>query len=59
MCHVQKKFSKLTKQMMAPLPFFRLPSSCLHPFDQTAIDVAGPYDVVVDKKIEKRWMVVM
>jgi hypothetical protein len=45
--------------MMAPLPFFRLPSSRLNPFDHTAIDVAGDYKIVVDKEIEKRWMLVM
>jgi hypothetical protein len=41
------------------LPFFRLPSSRLNPFEHTAIDVAGDYKIVVDKEIEKRWMLVM
>jgi hypothetical protein len=40
------KFAKPTHQMMAPLPFLRLPTARLHAFDHSAIDVAGPYNVV-------------
>jgi hypothetical protein len=32
--------------MMARLPFFRLPTARLHAFDHSAIDVAGPYNVI-------------
>jgi hypothetical protein len=46
----RRKFAKPTHQMMAPLPFFRLPMARLHAFDHSAIDVAGPYDVIKDKQ---------
>jgi hypothetical protein len=54
--------------MMAPLPFFRLPTARLHAFDHSAIDVAGPYNVIkekmegegVDEKLPvKRWVLVI
>jgi hypothetical protein len=45
----RRKFAKPTHQMMAPLPFFRIPTARLHAFDHSAIDVAGPYNVVKDK----------
>jgi hypothetical protein len=54
-----KKFAKPTKQIMAPLPFFRLPSSKLHPFEYTAVDVAGPFSVTEMKVIHKRWLLVL
>jgi hypothetical protein len=53
------KFAKPTTQMMAPLPFFRLPSSRLHPFDHSAIDVAGPFVIHFDKQTYKVWMLVI
>jgi hypothetical protein len=45
----RRKFAKPTHQMMAQLPFFRLPTARLHAFDHSAIDIAGPYNVVKDK----------
>jgi hypothetical protein len=54
----RKKFAKPTTQMMDPLPFFRLPSSLLHPFDHCAIDVAGPFMITHLGKKHKRWMLV-
>jgi hypothetical protein len=45
----RRKFAKPTHQMMAPLPFFRLPTARLHAFDHSAIDVADSYNVVKDK----------
>jgi hypothetical protein len=54
--------------MMAPLPFFRLPTVRLHAFDHSAIDVAGSYnvfkdktggDIVEDNLSGKRWVLVM
>jgi hypothetical protein len=61
----RRKFAKPTHQMMAPLPFFRVPTARLHGFDHSAIDVAGPYNVIkhkmegdgVDDKLPgKRWV---
>jgi hypothetical protein len=54
----RKKFARPTKQVMAPLPFFRLPSSRLHPFEYTAVDVAGPFSVTEMKVVHKRWLLV-
>jgi hypothetical protein len=54
----RKKFAKPTTQMMAPLPFFRLPSLRLHPFDHCAIDVAGPFMITHLGEKHKRWMLV-
>jgi hypothetical protein len=45
--------------MMAPLPFFRLPSSRLHPFNHSAIDVAGPFFIHFEKQTYKVWMLVI
>jgi hypothetical protein len=54
--------------MMTPLPFFRLPTARLHAFDHSAIDVAGPYNIIKDKmegdgvddKLPgKRWVLVI
>jgi hypothetical protein len=45
--------------MMAPLPFFRLPSSRLHPFDHSSLDVAGTFVVIQDKLPLKRWLLVI
>jgi hypothetical protein len=53
------KFAKPTTQMMAPLPFFRLPSSRLHPFGHSTIDVAGPFVIHFDKQTYKVWMLVI
>jgi hypothetical protein len=50
--------AKPTTQMMAQLPFFRLPSSHLHPFDHCAIDVAGPFMITYLGEKHKRWMLV-
>jgi hypothetical protein len=55
----RKKFARPTKQVMAPLPFFRLPSSKLHPFEYTAVDVAGPFSVPEMKVVHKRWLLVL
>jgi hypothetical protein len=44
---------------MAPLPFFRLPSSKLHPFEYTAVDVASPFSVTEIKVVHKRWLLVL
>jgi transposase InsO family protein len=53
------KFAKPTTQMMAQLPFFRLPSSRLHLFDHSAIDVAGPFVIHFEKQTYKVWMLVI
>jgi hypothetical protein len=64
----RRKFAKPTHQMMAPLPFFRLPTARFHTFDHSAIEVAGPYNVIKDKmegeevddKLPgKRWVLVI
>jgi uncharacterized protein YfcZ (UPF0381/DUF406 family) len=49
---------------VAPLPFFRLPSSKLNPFDHSAIDVAGPFLTIFqrtpkERETFKRWMLVI
>jgi hypothetical protein len=44
---------------MAPLPFYRQPSSTLHLFDVSAIDVAGPYYIKIERSIVKRWLLVI
>jgi hypothetical protein len=44
---------------MAPLPFFRLPSVKLHPFEFAAVDVAGPYYITEHKETHKRWLLVI
>jgi hypothetical protein len=43
---------------MAPLPFFRQPSARLHPFDFTAVDVAGPFKTKVGRSEVKRWLLI-
>jgi hypothetical protein len=59
----RRKFAKPTAQMMVPLSFFRLPTSKLHPFNYSAIDVAGPFVITITKcKITttyKRWLLVI
>jgi hypothetical protein len=55
----RKKFARPTKQVMAPLPFFRLPSSKLHPFEYTAVDVAGPFSVTEMRVVQKRWLLIL
>jgi hypothetical protein len=42
----------------APSPFFRQPSTRLHPFDVTAIDVAGPYQTKIGRSMVKRWLLI-
>jgi hypothetical protein len=44
---------------MAPLPFYRQPYSRLHPFDVSAIDVAGPYYIKIGRSMVKRWLLVI
>jgi hypothetical protein len=55
----RKKFARPTKQVMAPLPFLRLPSSRLHPFEYTAVDVAGPFSITEIKVVQQRWLLVL
>jgi hypothetical protein len=55
----RKKFARPTKQVMAPLPFFRHPSSKLHPFEYTAVDLAGPFSVTEMKVVHKRWLLAL
>jgi hypothetical protein len=43
---------------MAPLPFFCQPSARLHPFDFTAVDVAGPFKTKVGRSEVKRWLLI-
>jgi hypothetical protein len=54
----RKRQAKPTKQIMAPLPFFRQPSARLHPFDFTAVDVAGPFKTKVGRSEVKRWLLI-
>jgi hypothetical protein len=44
---------------MAPLLFYRQPSSRLHPFNVSAIDVAGPYNIKIGRSMVKRWLLVI
>jgi hypothetical protein len=55
----RRKFARPTTQIMAPLPFFRLPSAKLHPFEFAAVDVAGPYYITEHKETHKRWLLVI
>jgi hypothetical protein len=55
----RRKFARPTTQIMAPLPFFRLPSAKLHPFEFAAVDVAGPYYIIEHKEMHKRWLLVI
>jgi hypothetical protein len=55
----RRKLAKPTTQMMAPLPFFWLPSSRLHPFDHAAVDVAGSFVAIQNKLPLKRWLLVI
>jgi hypothetical protein len=41
-----------------PLPFFRQPSARLHPFNVTAIDIAGPYQIKIGRSMVKRWLLI-
>ena len=54
-----KKKTKLATQIIAPLPNVRLRFS-FHPFDQSAVDYAGPFFTVQGKRKgkddEKRWL---
>jgi hypothetical protein len=43
---------------MAPLPVFCQPSARLHPFDFTAVDVAGPFKTKVGRSEVKRWLLI-
>jgi hypothetical protein len=43
---------------MAPLPFFCQPSARLHPFDFTAVGVAGPFKTKVGRSEVKRWLLI-
>jgi hypothetical protein len=40
------------------IPFFRQPSARLHPFDFTAVDVAGPFKTKVGRSEVKRWLMI-
>jgi hypothetical protein len=55
----RKRLAIPTTQSMAPLPFYRQPSSRLHPFDVSAIDVAGPYDIKIGRSMVKHWLLVI
>jgi hypothetical protein len=55
----RRKFARPTTQIMAPLPFFRLPSAKLHPFKFAAVDVAGPYYITEHKETHKWWLLVI
>jgi hypothetical protein len=44
---------------LAPLPFYRMPSARLHPFDHSAIDVAGPFQTKGGRSMVKRWLLVI
>jgi hypothetical protein len=43
---------------MAPLLFFRQPSARLHPFNFTAVDVAGSFKTKVGRSEVKRWLLI-
>jgi hypothetical protein len=55
----RKRLAKPTKQIMAPLPFYRMPSARLHPFDHSAIDVAGHFQTKIGRSMVKRWLLVI
>jgi hypothetical protein len=55
----RKRLAKPTKQIMAPLPFYRMPSGRLHLFDYSAIDVAGPFQTKIGRSMVKRWLLVI
>jgi hypothetical protein len=55
----RKRLAKPTKQIMAPLPFYRQPSARLHPFDHCAMDVAGPYKTKIGRSEVKRWLLIL
>jgi hypothetical protein len=54
----RKRQAKPTKQIMAPLTFFCQPSARLHPFDFTAVDIAGPFKTKVGRSEVKRWQLI-
>lgn len=54
----RKRLANPTKQIMAPLPYYRQPSARLHPFDHTAIDIAGPYETKIGRSMVKRWLLI-
>jgi hypothetical protein len=55
----RKRLARPTTQIMAPLPLYRQPSSRIHPFDMSAIDVAGPYYIKIERSMVKRWLLVI
>jgi hypothetical protein len=48
----------LTKQMMAPLPFYRMTSAMLRRFYHSAINVAGPFQTKIGRSVVTRWLLV-
>jgi hypothetical protein len=56
---MRKRLATPTKQILAPLPFFRQPSARLHLFNYAAIDCAGPYYTKVGRANVKRWLLVI
>jgi hypothetical protein len=60
----RRRLAKPTTQIEAPLPFFRLLSSKINPFDHSAINVAGPFLTIFqrtpkERETFKRWMLVI
>jgi len=49
----KKRKTKLATQVMAPLPPIRLRFSC-RPFDQCAVDYAGPFETVQGREIKRQ-----
>ena len=49
--------ARTNKQIMAPIPGVRLRST-FHPFDQAAVDYAGPFTTVQGRGVrrQKRWL---
>jgi hypothetical protein len=54
----RKNQEKQTKQIMAPLPFYRMPSAILHQFYHSAINVARPFQTKIGRSVIKRWLLV-
>jgi hypothetical protein len=44
---------------LAPLLFYRMSSARLHPFDHSAIDVAGPFQTRGGRSMVRRWLFVI
>jgi hypothetical protein len=55
----RRKFARPTTQIVAPLPFFKLPSAKLHPFEFAPVDVAGPYYITEHRETHKLWLLVI